>query len=97
MEVWINDLAEQFKLDALLAIDPLQSQTFMIRDAKANASDVSTSGKPLMEYVQAVVRYSRSAGLNNYSAVLFAWKGRDPALQRDVDEPKADTELNEFI
>lgn len=77
-------------------MDLLQSQSFIIDDAKTNASEVS-NGKSPMDYVQSVVRYSRSIGLTKHSALLFAWKGLDPALQRDVDKPKADTEVNEFI
>ena len=87
---WEKQLTQRFKMQASDALILLQADSFSIDDVRQRKSP--------SDFVQAVARHARDAGLNEMSMqVLWAYNKLAPTLQRDLAMPDKNTTLISFI
>ena len=89
VQIWCDELTKRFKTDPSKALDKLYAAKYTMDDARNQREPI--------DHVQAVIRYGKSAALNEENQLIFAWKGLDPQLQRDIRIPRSDTTVAEFI
>lgn len=82
-------LKEKYTISSSMAIDKLHTERFTMKDAQELRS--------VDEYVQAILRYGRSARMEHPSALMQAWKNLDWDSQYSVRMPALNTTTDGFI
>ena len=85
----LDTLTEKYRLSRSLALDKLHREHYTMQ----NALDMRSAD----EYVQAIMRYCRSAGINDTDAILaHAWDNLEFELQRDTRAPVTGDSTDDF-
>ena len=84
-----SSIQEKYEMSSSLAMDKMNQERYSMDDAK--------NLHPADDYVQAMLRYGRSAGNNDAASLMKAWKDLKWNLQRDVSCPTKDTTPDELV
>ena len=87
---WIPQLIKRFKPRAAEALEVIHNLRFGYPEIR--------SGKTPRHFVQELMRHARAAHYEDpFNLLTMAWSRFDPALRRDIAEPKETTTMSQFL
>ena len=89
VKMWCDELIKCFKMNFSAALDKLYAVKYIIDDAWNQCE--------LIDHVQAIIQYEKSALLNEENQLIFIWKKLDSQLCWDVKISKNNIIVAEFI
>ena len=87
--MWCNELIKQFKMNSSKALNKLYTAKYTIDDAQ--------NLQELIDHIQVIIQYEKSAMLNEENQLIFVWKELDSQLYWDMKISKNNTTVIEFI
>ncbi|MCJ1224180.1 hypothetical protein MMC12_000824 [Toensbergia leucococca] len=87
--IFTNKLTIKYRLSPALALNKMHQQHYTMKDAQ--------NLRPADEYIQAMLRYERAAGMIGNGILVQAWQNLHWELQRDVFCPTENTTPDDLV